>query len=134
MIILNDKLEELLELVYDCSVPDWNGYNAVPLDKKSIKHAIKILDMMDFPFFDCYLNFIAEPDGILGLQWNVNNVILSIGVDKKEVMTWRVIYKDENEDDIAESGTETSINSETMYYLRGILDKSWEDNYEQGYD
>lgn len=124
MIISADKLCELLELVYDCSVIDWNGYNAVPLDKKSIKYAIKVLEMLKFPYYDCYLNFIAEPDGILGLQWNTNNIIISIGVDKNGIMTWCVINK--NGDEKTESGTETSIKSETLYYLKNQLDRSWE--------
>ena len=54
---------ELADILQECSSPDWNGYDAQPIERKSIEHICAFLAML--PDNISYPELCAEPNGDL---------------------------------------------------------------------
>ena len=87
--------EELEELRRDYSVPDWDGYGALPLNETSarlaeefIKHAMELFPELPLP------SLCPHPSGDLGIDWvrNSHQLVGSIGEDG--VLSYVYIHSD----------------------------------------
>ena len=78
--------EEYNKIISECLVPDWNGYNALPLGEASIKNCIKFINLL--PNTIPLPELCPEADGILGMEWRNNRYFISVGIDKDGILTW----------------------------------------------
>ncbi len=68
---LYNALEELSQIRYECSTPNWDGYESNPITNDTYKIASYIIELIA----DNYVNLpfpeiIPEPDGDIGFEWN----------------------------------------------------------------
>jgi len=71
---------ELVEAFYECSKPDWDGYDALPVTYDSFQLAEKFL--LAIPLGVPMPSVGAEPDGQLTLEWSIGvRRTLSISFD-----------------------------------------------------
>ena len=75
-------LNELRQLAIDCSVPDWDGHGARPIDDRSVYLAS--LFIAGLPLFTPLPEIGVDPDGEVSLDWHVrarHSLSISIGGD-----------------------------------------------------
>lgn len=75
-------LNELRQLSIDCSVADWDGYGARPIDDRSVYMASRFI--AELPLFTPLPEIGVDPDGEVSLDWHVrarHSLSISIGAD-----------------------------------------------------
>lgn len=77
---------ELADIQQECSVPDWNGYGAKPIDRSSIQHVCKFLGML--PEGISYPELCAEPNGDLAMVWQKHGYHIAVGIDGDGRIAW----------------------------------------------
>lgn len=64
-------IDEIKTIASDCSVKNWDGYDAAPIKGESVKAAIKFLN--DIQISPPIPDVVPEPDGDLGLEWEIDS-------------------------------------------------------------
>ena len=64
---ITNTLHELSEVEMEASVPDWDGYGALPVDRMSLVHAQAFIFSLPSAFPPPEV--AAHPDGEVGLGW-----------------------------------------------------------------
>jgi hypothetical protein len=77
---------ELEDIVRECSVPDWDGYDAKPLDEGSVQCVRAFCQKL--PSAITLPNLLPEPNGDLTMEWYKNGYHLVIGIDKQKQIAW----------------------------------------------
>ncbi len=81
------KIErDISAILSKCSVPDWDGYGAEPVDLHSIEYAKKFMDKL--PPHISYPELTANPDGDLDMVWIKNGYSLVVAIDKDGQIAW----------------------------------------------
>ena len=83
----NVRLErELSDILQECSSPDWDGYDAKPIDRTSVRYVCQFLGKL--PSDISYPELSAEPNGDLTMVWFKRNYHLIIGIDNTGQIAW----------------------------------------------
>ncbi len=63
--------DELWDVWQDCKEPNWDGYDALPVDRETFQNAYRLVESLPL---GCPLpsSVGAEPDGQLALEWHRN--------------------------------------------------------------
>ncbi len=77
---------ELADILQECSSEGWNGYDAKPIDRHSVKFVFDFLSML--PLDISYPELSAEPNGDLTMVWRKNGYHLIIGIDNMGHIAW----------------------------------------------
>ena len=79
-IYLEEAVKSLIEIYKECSKPDWDGYNALPITANAFEEAGKIINLL--PTSIPMPEIMAEPGGEIGFEWRKGNrlvFVLSVG-------------------------------------------------------
>jgi hypothetical protein len=90
-----DLVDELRKLEEECSKPNWDGYNAYPVDKESMRYAVRFIVSLpeDAPLPEASV----EPEGTVSLDWSDSrDSVLSVSV----MRTGTLIYARRWVDDV----------------------------------
>ena len=63
-----EAFDELGEVYGECSHPDWDGYDALPVEQETLRYAYQLIESMRLGFPRPSIG--AEPDGALTLEWH----------------------------------------------------------------
>ncbi len=77
---------ELSDILQECSSHDWDGYDAKPIDRDSVRFVCLFLESL--PNNITYPELCAEPNGDLTMIWMKRNYHLVIGIDKNGEIAW----------------------------------------------
>ena len=77
---------ELEEILRECSMPDWNGYDAKSVDRLSAGYAYRFLKKL--PKGISYPELVPEPNGDIAMIWHQRGYHLVIGVDCDGHIAW----------------------------------------------
>ncbi len=77
---------ELAEILQECSVPNWNGYDAKSIDRDSIRYVCAFLEVI--PNDISYPELCAEPSGELTMVWQKHGYHVVIGIDGTGKIAW----------------------------------------------
>lgn len=76
----HEALDELWEVWNECRHPNWDGYNATPVEQETLRQAYLLIESLPLGFPRPSIG--AEPDGHLTLEWHKSPArTLSISVD-----------------------------------------------------
>lgn len=97
----NFRYEELLkynqqitEILMQCSVSDWNGYGAAPINPIYVAQMQQFVEALpdDIP----YPEPLPISDGTLDLEWMTDDVFFIVGMKEKDVFFYAIISRDGN--------------------------------------
>lgn len=77
---------ELVDIQQECSVEDWDGYDAKPIDRTSVEHVCQFLEQL--PAIVSYPELSPEPTGDLTMVWRKNNYHLIVGINAAKHIAW----------------------------------------------
>jgi len=120
---LDILLEELEEVKKECSVPKWNGYEALPIPKKSFYYVKAFLKLF-YQFFKDSPELSPLPNGRMGLEWNKDDSSLLLSINKKGILYWTALMGEEGEEKVKMQGR---IDFESFKSLIKILKEFEED-------
>jgi hypothetical protein len=108
-------LKNLDEVYDECSVANWDGYNAQPISREAYFEASKLLRILpnSFPMPD----ILPEPDGGIGLEWYKDKGFsFVVSVSSKNIITYVGRFGKNN----YFYGTESYKDSVTEIILNGL--------------
>ena len=83
-------LDELAETWQECSQPDWDGYNALPVTWDTYQHALRFLRAL--PLGTPRPSIGAEPDGDITLEWHLApRRTLSVSIAPDELLHYAAL-------------------------------------------
>lgn len=92
--MLEPKLkQELDEIIYKCSLKNWDGYGAKPISTKSISFTLDFLGNLGINKIH-HPKLVPEPNGELGMLWEGSKGSLVISINKDSILTYAGITKD----------------------------------------
>lgn len=73
-------------MIADCSEPNWDGYGAIPVSRRAIRHAREVLTRLgDVPEPE----LSADPDGEASMDWyGRNGRVFSLSVSPEARVSW----------------------------------------------
>lgn len=75
----NEIIDELFKVWSDCKIPNWDGYNALPVPKEAYDLACELVKALPVELPSPSVG--AEPDGDLTLEWYKNqDRLISVSV------------------------------------------------------
>jgi hypothetical protein len=77
---------ELADILQECSSQGWDGYDAKPIDRDSVRLVCEFLEML--PADISYPELCAEPNGDLTMIWIKRGYHLVIGIDSSGMIAW----------------------------------------------
>lgn len=77
---------ELADIQQECSVEDWDGYNAKPIDRTSVQHVCQFLEQL--PAGISYPELAPEPTGDLTMVWRKKGYHLIVGINAAKQIAW----------------------------------------------
>jgi hypothetical protein len=84
---------ELIKLWDECKTPDWDGYEAFPIQERTFQKAWAFID--DLPLDYPLPSFGAEPDGHITLEWYRHpRWILSVSVSPEGYLYYAALFGD----------------------------------------
>jgi hypothetical protein len=107
-------LDDLAEIVSECSSENWDGYDAAALDAGAVSNAHRFITALpgDFP----YPEIGAMPDGDISLDWDFGpRRTLTVSIGSQARLAYAAINNDEEW-----SGTVTFIETVPNTLLRAI--------------
>ncbi len=112
---LRDRcLQELSEVITECSQANWDGYGAAPLDPIAISRAKQFIDAL--PTDSSYPEVGAMPDGDISLDWDIGSRrSLTVALGPQTRLAYAMINADEER-----SGTLSFIQAIPKSLLRTI--------------
>ena len=84
--------EELWDVWQECKEPNWDGYDALPVDQETFQNAYHLIEALPL---GCPLpsSVGAEPDGHLALEWHRNpRWTLSVSVSPEGVLHYAALF------------------------------------------
>ena len=88
-------VQELHEIYSECSVENWDGYGALPLNEQAVREAKCFIDIM--PISMPEPEIVPEPNGDIGFQWSFGrNRILTVSFNGKKTLTYASILGSPN--------------------------------------
>ena len=84
---------ELIEIWDECKLPDWDGYNAFPIQEKTFYYTWSVIDALPL---GCPLPSLgAEADGHITLEWYRHpRWILSVSVSPEGYLYYAALFGD----------------------------------------
>ena len=83
-------IQELHEVFNECSIENWDGYGALPIQEKAVLEAERFFAVM--PAFIPDPEIAPEPGGDIGLQWSFGeNRILTVSFEGRDIITYAAI-------------------------------------------
>lgn len=64
-------VQQLRDAQFECSIPNWNGYNADPITEQTLSLAVKLVELLDREGVPMPTGVEAQPSGALALKWYV---------------------------------------------------------------
>jgi hypothetical protein len=84
----NVRLErELADIQHECSVADWDGYGAKPLNRYSVEYVWQFLTKLPYAEIS-YPELCAEPTGDLTMVWRKRGYHLVVGINGAKQIAW----------------------------------------------
>ncbi|MEJ2665268.1 MAG: hypothetical protein P8107_14725 [Spirochaetia bacterium] len=84
-LIAKGTLQDLEETFIETSIPNWDGYDALPVKKETFIIAEKFIKML--PLYITPPSISVEPDGSITLEWyRTNNWLFSLSIDEKSYL------------------------------------------------
>jgi len=77
-------------IIEECSEPNWDSYNSVPISKVAIDKAISILKRLEQAGMECPI-ISPCPDGDVDLEWDWHKGDWRVPVEKQERYAWTII-------------------------------------------
>jgi hypothetical protein len=79
---------ELDDILQECSLPNWDGYEAKPIgrDSVTVKEAIRFLKQL--PDHISYPELCPEPTGELGMMWEKGGYRLAVSIDSSRTISY----------------------------------------------
>ncbi|HLA37129.1 MAG TPA: hypothetical protein VJZ02_01540 [Candidatus Brocadiales bacterium] len=112
---LNLLLAALEGVFKDCSEPNWDGYNALPISYEAYRKAEKLLTLL--PISLPMPEIGPEPTGEIGLEWYTEKqFVFAISVGGNNIITYAGIFGEGN----TTHGTEVFTESIPSTILRNI--------------
>lgn len=72
-------IEEIADILQDCSVSAWDGYDAEPISDSSVQSAVELVRRL--PEGIQIPTVVPEPDGDIALEWRTrDNTLFSLSV------------------------------------------------------
>ncbi len=62
--------DELWDVWQDCKEPNWDGYDALPVDRETFQNAYRFVELLPLGYLPSSVG--AEPDGHIALEWHRN--------------------------------------------------------------
>jgi hypothetical protein len=88
---LVEAATSLRETFEECSVPDWDGYNALPINEDAFNEANKIIELL--PSSIPMPEIMADPNGEIAFEWRKgNNHIFVLSVSGRQKITYAGIF------------------------------------------
>jgi hypothetical protein len=79
--------DEILEIFFECSLEDWDGYNAQHISKKTVHEAFKFIELL--PLYVNKPEVLPEPTGDIGLLWRKSKAqLLSLTITPQGVVSY----------------------------------------------
>lgn len=88
--------DELWDVWQECREPNWDGYDALPVDRETLNVAYRLIETLPW---GCPLpsSVGAEPDGHLALEWHHNpRWTLSVSVSPEETLHYAALLGTED--------------------------------------
>lgn len=86
-----ESLEELWDTWIECREPNWDGYDAYPVDQETYRSAYLLIESLPLAFPRPSIG--AEPDGQLTLEWYKSpRRCLSVSVDPNGFLHYAGLY------------------------------------------
>ena len=82
----NPYEQEISTIIDECSVANWDGYDANPIDQDSIQHVMRFLQKL--PSNITPPELAPEPSGDLTMVWSRRGYQLIIGIDATGQIAW----------------------------------------------
>ena len=83
-------IQELHEVFNECSIENWDGYGALPIQEKAVLEAERFIAVM--PAFMPDPEIAPEPSGDIGLQCSFGeNRILTVSFEGRDIITYAAI-------------------------------------------
>ena len=83
-------IQELREIFSECSIENWDGYGALPIQEQAVLEAERFIAVM--PAFMSDLEIVPEPGGDIGFQWSFGeNRILTVSFAGTNIITYAAI-------------------------------------------
>ena len=83
-------IQELRETFYECSIENWDGYEALPLKKRAVQEAESFISNM--PMLMPIPELVPEPSGDIGFQWSFGeNRVLTVSFEGNNTVTYACI-------------------------------------------
>lgn len=112
---LDLSLTAIKEVFKDCSEPNWDGYNAIPISYEAYCEAGKLLTLLPLSF--PMPEIVPEPTGEIGLEWyKGKQFVFVISVGGNNIITYAGIFGEGNKT----HGTEVFTESIPPTILRNI--------------
>ena len=109
-------IQDLRETFRECSIEDWDGYGALPIQEQAVLEAERFIAVM--PAFMPDPEIAPEPSGDIGLQWSFGeNRILAVSFAGRNIITYAAIL---GSSERTKCGKEKFNNSNPQVILKGI--------------
>ena len=109
-------IQDLRETIGECSIEDWDGYGALPIQEQAVLEAERFITFM--PAFMPDPEIAPEPSGDIGLQWSFGeNRILTVSFEGRDIITYAAIL---GSSERTKCGKEKFNNSIPQVILKGI--------------
>lgn len=109
-------IQELHEVFNECSIENWDGYGALPIQEKALLEAERFITVI--PAFMPDPEIVPEPSGDIGLQWSFGeNRILTVSFEGRDIITYAAIL---GSSERTKCGKEKFNNSIPQVILKGI--------------
>lgn len=109
-------IQDLRETFGECSIEDWDGYGALPIQEQAVLEAERFIGVM--PAFMPDPEIAPEPSGDIGLQWSFGeNRILTVSFEGRDIITYAAIL---GSSERTKCGKEKFNNSIPQVILKGI--------------
>lgn len=109
-------IQELHEVFNECSIEDWDGYGALPIQEQAVLEAERFIAVM--PAFMPDPEIVPEPSGDIGFEWSFGeNRILAVSFAGRNTIAYAAIL---GSSERTKCGTEKFNNSIPQEIFRGI--------------
>lgn len=88
---LDEAVSSLRETFQECFIPDWDGYNALPVNEDAFAEAKTIIELL--PTSMIMPEIMAEPNGEIAFEWRKGkNHIFIMSVSGRQQITYAGIF------------------------------------------
>ena len=109
-------IQDLRETFRECSIEDWDGYGALPIQEQVVLEAERFIAVM--PAFMPDPEIVPEPSGDIGFEWSFGeNRILAVSFAGRNIITYAAIL---GSSERTKCGKEKFNNSIPQVILKGI--------------